>query len=85
MGADFDTSSAQSRTSKKGSEYNLKTIEAYNKEQFATQTDVIARRKFFYEKMDAAGLQVISNEWWHFQEKADNNNYGRNNGKLLDF
>ena len=85
MGAGFDTNSEQSRTRKKGAEYNLKTIEAYNEEQFATQPDVIARRKFFYEKMDAAGLQVISNEWWHFQEKADNNNYGRNNGILLDF
>lgn len=85
MGAGFDTNSEQSRSRKKGEGYNLKTIEAYSKEQFATQPDVIARRKFFYEKMDAAGLQVISNEWWHFQEKAENNDYGRNNGKLLDF
>jgi D-alanyl-D-alanine dipeptidase len=85
MGAGFDTKGDKSRTRRKKVKYDLKVIDAYNKEQFKEDSEIYKNRKFLYENMDKAGLQVIGNEWWHFQDDANSNDVGRNKGKLLDF
>lgn len=87
MGAEFDTDDKNKSRSryKADKAFSLEATKKYADENFANQGQVKAARQFLYKHMKNAGLEVISNEWWHFQEIADNNDKCRKKGKLLDF